>query len=168
MTTTTVYPISTGQFDLLAKLATESHRAKVYIDTQLAANHVSHPMELSFREAKNIIGVAINEAREDRASTPQPQAAPGYYTSGEDFVVVVANRARTRTYAKRLTQTGSRWSWEYAPGVGRTLAGLEPMSLDQARKFGHLHGVCIKCCKPLTDPKSVEAGIGPVCAKAFR
>lgn len=99
------------------------------------------------------------------------KAQPGYYTTAQGEVfVVVTNKAKTSTYAKRLVFTeaanGSmRPSWEYAPGLGRTLAGTEPLTADAAGALGHLHGFCIICCKALTDPKSVQAGIGPVCVK---
>lgn len=96
-------------------------------------------------------------------------AEPGYYVQGTDLVCVVLNREQTRTYAKRLvvgTRDGRKHvSWEYAPGVGATLAGMRPMTVEDAAAFGHLHGFCFRCCKPLTDPTSVRQGYGPVCIK---
>lgn len=92
---------------------------------------------------------------------------PGYYVHDDEMYVVVRTKDGKRTYAKQLTKnpdTG-RWSWEYAPGAGRKMAHMTPMSVDEAAKFGHLHGVCAICCRPLNDPKSVKAGIGPVCQK---
>jgi hypothetical protein len=41
--------------------------------------------------------------------------------------------------------------------------GVQPMSLEQAAKQGHMLGFCIRCGATLTDPESVAAGIGPVC-----
>ena len=110
-------------------------------------------------------------------------ATPGYYVTADDqYVVVVENKTKTATYAKRLVVvepdcggcangepcgSGCRFtaSWEYAPGVAATLAGLEPLTVEQAASFGHLHGVCMICCRALTDPESVQRGIGPVCIK---
>lgn len=100
-----------------------------------------------------------------------PQAAPGYYVGEHgEFVNVVMNKAGTNTYAKVLNVTKEKGQrakarWTYAPGVGAEVAHLTPLSLEEAKKFGHLNGVCIICCRALTDPESVEAGIGPVCAK---
>ena len=120
------------------------------------------------------------------------EATPGYYIVGEDEVyVVVENRAKTHTYAKQLIATPkhqlvpTRWGglaegselvaddgtpiyhvrWDYAPGAGRRLAKSTPLTAKQAARLGHLYGHCIVCCRELTDPKSVEAGIGPRCAK---
>lgn len=99
-------------------------------------------------------------------------AKPGYYVSGQKYLVVVSNRAGTATYAKELQVTKepgrrAKARWVYAPGEGRNVAHLTPMTLEQAAKFGHLHGVCFVCCRALTDPESVKRGIGPVCATKF-
>lgn len=100
-------------------------------------------------------------------------AQPGYYVKDNgDYLVVVENKNKTATYAKRLEVQKApgrraRARWVYAPGEGTLVAHMTPMTLVQAAKFGHLHGVCFVCCKALTDPASVQRGIGPVCAKKF-
>lgn len=38
------------------------------------------------------------------------------------------------------------------------------MSLEQAKEFGAIYGVCCQCGATLTAETSIEAGIGPVCA----
>lgn len=95
---------------------------------------------------------------------PAPSAEPGYYVRGEQVFVVVQNRAKTRTYAKELVLTGNRARWHYAPGISTSLADVEPLSVEHAASLGRAHGVCILCGAQLTDPESVERGIGPVCA----
>lgn len=102
-------------------------------------------------------------------------AAPGYYVTADDTLyVVVENKAHTHTYAKRLviTQGPARSTarWEYEAGAGRALAASdhEPLSVEKAASLGHLHGFCVICCRPLTDPESVTRGIGPVCASRLR
>lgn len=122
---------------------------------------------LDSRESSRMIEWLL--AFSDKPLPESEKAKPGYYVREEagdrEFIVVVENKAKTSTYAKRLTQYGTKWTWEYAPGVGRTLAGMAPLTIEEAAKFGHLHGVCVVCAKELTNPKSVQAGIGPVCAK---
>ena len=99
------------------------------------------------------------------------KAKPGYFvTDAGDVIVVVSNKAKTGTYAKMLKfsvgEAGRKTArWEYAPGVGRTLAGIAPLTVAEAARLGHHHGFCVICAKALTDPASVERGIGPVCAK---
>lgn len=101
-------------------------------------------------------------------------AVPGYYvTDAGTIYVVVENKAKTRTYAKMLTirvdYTGTtRASWDYAPGAAAALSKSSPLTVEEAGRLGHMHGICIICCKRLTDPVSVKQGIGPVCIKRLR
>lgn len=94
----------------------------------------------------------------------------GYYAYEGTVAVVVIAKTTGNKYAKKLVlpdYAGGKAQWLYAPGVVVQLAGQTPMSLEQAKEFGKLHGYCVKCGAQLTDPVSVEAGIGPVCAKSF-
>lgn len=98
----------------------------------------------------------------------RPKAATGYYRHGDTVYAVVNSRSRPgAVYAKRLVIRGTRGHWVYARGVARDLAaaGLTPLSLSEAARLGHQFGVCVCCGRTLTDPQSVERGIGPVCAK---
>jgi hypothetical protein len=100
---------------------------------------------------------------------PVKETEPGYYTKDGKYYVVVLNKAKTHSYAKELTTSpGGKWTWEYVPGAVRKLGDLEPLTLEEAAKWGHLNGKCIICMRPLTDPKSVTDGIGPVCAKKVK
>lgn len=158
----TAKPASPKQIAFAHKLLAEKDIAandRQTIEVQLA--------EATTKTASSLIDLLM--AQPSKPLADSEKAKPGYYVREADgsreFIVVVENKAKTSTYAKRLTQYGTKWTWEYAPGVGRTLAGLEPLTVTEAAKFGHLHGVCLVCAKELTNPKSVQAGIGPVCAK---
>jgi hypothetical protein len=101
---------------------------------------------------------------------PKAEAKPGYYTLAGDVFVVVQNKAKTHTYAKQMVihltaDDKKRGSWEYKPGLGAQLAKSVPLTVQEAARLGHLHGICMVCGAALTDPKSVTNGIGPVCAK---
>lgn len=37
------------------------------------------------------------------------------------------------------------------------------MTLEEAKAFGRLYGVCVRCGATLTDEESIANGIGPVC-----
>ena len=107
------------------------------------------------------------------STAPASRAEPGYYTYDRKFYVVVENKAKTGTYAKVLTRSGvegdsGRWSWEYEKGTVRFLADLKPLTMEEAAAWGHLHGQCFKCLRPLTDPKSVALGMGPTCSKSLK
>lgn len=99
--------------------------------------------------------------------TGRCEAKPGFYVVGGTVYRVKSNKAGTHTYAERLTVADHHGSWTYAPGVGRDMAadGLAPLTVEEAARMGHHYGVCVVCGRELTDGKSVERGIGPVCAK---
>jgi hypothetical protein len=108
-----------------------------------------------------------------RVSVSTP-VAPGYYVRPADgaAIVVVANKAGTRTYGKRFTpaRDGGRPSWVYAPGLGLSVADLTPMTATDAAALGLSHGYCVRCCAPLggaTLSAAVSAliGYGETCAK---
>jgi hypothetical protein len=43
--------------------------------------------------------------------------------------------------------------------------GADPLAA--AKLYGEEHKVCAVCSSPLSDPESLAAGIGPICAKRF-
>lgn len=47
------------------------------------------------------------------------------------------------------------------------LAEIESDPLATAQKYGKLSGSCCSCGRDLTDPESIAAGIGPICAGKF-
>jgi Family of unknown function (DUF6011) len=106
--------------------------------------------------------------------TSATKVEPGYYTLGagyiKEFYVVVETKDKQRTYAKQLVKTETLygtivWDWEYVRGAVSKLRGLTPLTLEEAAEWGRLHGQCIICQRALSDPESVQRGIGPVCQK---
>lgn len=91
----------------------------------------------------------------------------GMYTLGEMIIKVqFAKQGSGNLYAKKLVKsedTKSGWAFEYAPGLVNQLKAEDRMSLEEAKKFGALYGVCCVCAADLTDEKSIAAGIGPIC-----
>lgn len=51
--------------------------------------------------------------------------------------------------------------------VEGVLDEFEGAPLAAAMKYGRLSGRCCSCGRDLTDPESIAAGIGPVCATKF-
>lgn len=107
----------------------------------------------------------------DYLRTNVPAAAPadeGMYVDSRGTVYrIVASRSSGRPYAKKLVIRDGRGTWVYAPGAANRIgaAGLVALTVAQAAAMGHQYGVCVCCGRELTDAKSVEAGIGPVCKK---
>jgi hypothetical protein len=115
------------------------------------------------------------EAFVARQTGTDPVVDEGMYQHERDIYRVQRSKTSGNLYAKRLVDiSGNRlsesdvvvnWEFQYDPGAIRTLRSSERMTLDQARLFGIQYGVCCVCGITLKDAKSVQAGIGPVCAK---
>lgn len=58
-------------------------------------------------------------------------------------------------------------SKELAEDLVEKVKNIAASPMEAARKYGHDTGNCSCCGKKLTDAKSVEMGIGPVCAKKW-
>ena len=68
-------------------------------------------------------------------------------------------------YAKALDPETGRF--EYHTGLIRKLDESMRMTLEQAKQYGAIYGVCCNCGRTLTNEDSIEAGIGPICAGKF-
>jgi hypothetical protein len=54
-----------------------------------------------------------------------------------------------------------------ADRVRALIAEFNADPLEAAKKYGKLSGRCCSCGRELTDPVSIEQGIGPTCAQRF-
>lgn len=54
--------------------------------------------------------------------------------------------------------------FEYRGLATRFVTADQRMTLEDAKKFGAIYGVCCQCGATLTAEASIEAGIGPICA----
>lgn len=150
-------------------------------------------LEMTRREASAAIDRAMDnnrilrteiESLEAGRGVPSEAASParrtefvetGMYRVDLRIFKVLPSRNSDRHYAKELT--GFHWEggqpvadgggalrFVYAKGAMALIGKEHRMSDAQAREFGRIVGACVVCGKLLTDPKSIEAGIGPVCA----
>jgi hypothetical protein len=55
--------------------------------------------------------------------------------------------------------------FEYVGMANRFVKSDQRMTLEQAKGYGAIYGVCCVCSATLTDETSIAAGIGPVCGK---
>lgn len=170
MTTKTATPATEKQIAFLRSLITQvegdnAPEALLILDDVVADGLVST------KQASASIDRYLARAKAAKA-TAAPSTnfvTAGYYAVDGDIYKVVPNREGTRHYAKRLiVATGNgRGSWTYVPGAMNMIQGKDALTLEQAKEFGSTHGFCIACGALLTDPESVAAGIGPVCAAKF-
>lgn len=92
--------------------------------------------------------------------------------SGLDAGMYSRNGTPFRVYPARngghlLAQSMIDGKWVYMGAASRFVTADMKMSLEEAREYGLQTGVCICCARVLTDPESVERGIGPVCLRKY-
>lgn len=109
----------------------------------------------------------INEITEGMYKTPD----------GGIYRVVVAIHGSGRLYATKLEVTrdvvrdasgkilvAAEVKFFREKGAIFRLRGDWKMSREDAKKFGELYGVCVRCATELTKPESIERGMGDTCA----
>jgi hypothetical protein len=100
----------------------------------------------------------------NRPAQPAQPATDGWYRKDEViYKVQVAVNGSGHVYAKQLVVEEGTGRWEYARGMAYQLTEADRLSTEDAAAFGKLYGVCAVCGRILTDEKSIEQGIGPVC-----
>lgn len=102
---------------------------------------------------------------------------PGIYEMPDGTVYVAKfNKDKTNMYAKQVVETGERITeagtivtidFEYAAGAIKKLTPAMKMDGEKAKALTIKYGRCLICGRKLKAAKSVEAGIGPVCAKYY-
>ncbi len=99
------------------------------------------------------------------AKPKAPEVAIGYYAADGTIYKVRPTKDGERRYAMSLMVTEGRGKWTYEQGaLGLIRKVGESLTIEEAAQFGHLHGCCAICGATLTNPDSVQRGIGPVCA----
>lgn len=93
----------------------------------------------------------------------------GFYSLDSQIFKVQRNLEGTRKYAKVLElsdvdDNGHTARWEYAAGAISNLRPEMKLTESDAASFGKLYGICCICSARLTNEKSIDRGIGPICA----
>lgn len=120
--------------------------------------------EITPREASDLISELKSMPNAARA-----ELEAGMYRTpdGVIFKVQRAVNGSGNLYAKRLhvSQVDGKPMSEfvYESGSVRKLNPEWRMTLEQAKEFGAIYGVCCVCSRTLTDEVSIEEGIGPIC-----
>lgn len=161
--TTSAAPASEKQAAFIAALLGQRQTAlavTVQIDTALTAGAMTKAQASGFIET--LLAAPM------RVVAGAKTVEPGYYLMDDTAYVVVKAKTSDNLYAKRLVLGTGKATWVYAKGAMALLATKgTAMTLEDAKAFGHLNGVCVRCGAALTDPDSVTAGVGPICAKAW-
>jgi hypothetical protein len=138
------------------------------------------------RAGKSVNTQQLTNAESRRRDLANP-VTEGWYKLGDDiYKVQRAVHGSGNLYAKllvveeladeELNEAQRIWkereptrmfhsaSWQYAQGAIRRLRGEHRLSDEDAKMFGRLYGVCVKCARTLTKEESIERGMGDVCA----
>jgi hypothetical protein len=108
--------------------------------------------------------------RPEQATSKSTELEDGIYrnTAGEIFKVYHTVHGANQQVAKKLVISGDEGRFEYVGKSGlRGLTSEHKMTLEQAKEFGQVYGMCCSCGATLTNETSIEAGIGPICAAKF-
>lgn len=120
---------------------------------------------LTSGEASNLITTLLASPRKAGGSVERVTEVGVYRNADGDIFRVQKSRESGNLYAKKLDIMDG--GFVYVQGAMRFIKPSDQMSLDEAKAFGVQFGICCWCGLTLTDPVSVEQGIGPVCVKRW-
>ena len=138
-----------------------------YKGEELAREMEGYNLQLEILDSKD------GEARAMAISRPAPEVRhqftandSGIYSNANGIYKIYKATNGDHMLAKRLVADKflKTAQWEYCGAAGRFVKITERMTLEQAKKFGVIYGVCAMCGRTLTDEASIAAGIGPICA----
>lgn len=180
------YRLSAKQFDLICKLAEQKpvwpqFAGGTYQDECDTIATVTDPevtadtVEVEKRDASKAIDFLINAVKTTRPARQETAELESgmYLRDGVIYKVYRAVHGSGRMCAKELVvedpelladRSGGSVRFEYRGLATRFVRAEDRMSLEQAKQFGAIYGVCCACGATLTDDGSIAAGIGPVCA----
>lgn len=123
-----------------------------------------------FKRYSQMIGDMISSLQSRRSDNGSVKTAaprgekmtPGMYQVGAEVFKVQPSKSG-HLYALALTANG----FEYARGAMSRIRPEHRMSKEDAQAYGRQTGQCCCCGRALTNPDSIAAGIGPVCAGKF-
>lgn len=136
---------------------------------------------VSAKSAGEAITWLLTLARKPVETTTTVDLESGIYLHDGQVFKVYTNQARTRMLAKLLVlpegwvdlsrnereASDSQPQWIYQGVASRFVKADEKMTLEQAKEFGAIYGVCSNCGRLLTNEDSIEAGLGPICRNKF-
>lgn len=102
-------------------------------------------------------------AREEARPVADKVTEVGFYLHDGQAYKVVASKTSGKLYAKKVTKGG----FVYDGGAIFKLSATELMTAEQVRVWSRTCGICANCSAELSDPISVEIGLGTHCGPAI-
>lgn len=174
--------LATGsQMGLIFKLMEERDCNKLSYDQREYLNRLAAgDFTLTMNAASKTIDALFELPKSAKGAggpRKEPLEAGVYRKDNNIFKVQQAVHGSGGMYAKRLmfidgashesVDGEDHWIFQYEPGAISLLKPEHKMSLEDAKEFGQVYGVCVRCGATLTDENSIAAGIGPICATKF-
>lgn len=164
-------PASAKQVDLMTKLGVEREGGAVYLQTAANVLGVADITDFTTREASAAIdGLFALPKVSTRTAQVAAEVAVGMYrgTDGTIYRVYLGQQSGRNLVKKVVGSKAEGYSYEYVGSAQYKLpADVAPMTLEEAKEWGRMTGTCCVCARDLDVPESVEAGIGPKCARRF-
>jgi hypothetical protein len=135
--------------------------------------------ELTGKAASGMIDGLIQQVNsQPKSETPaEEELESGMYRKGDKiYKVYRAVHGSGRMCAKELVKLDEPvmkrgkehlYGFEYRGLAKRYVSAEDRMTLEEAKAFGAIYGVCCCCGATLTNEDSIDAGIGPICARKF-
>lgn len=101
----------------------------------------------------------IARAERERTVNADPVTEAGFYRSGDDVYKVVPAKSTGRLYAQKVSRAG----FVYDRGAIFKLSAADKMTGEEVRVWSRTIGICANCSAELSDPISVEIGLGTTC-----
>lgn len=122
--------------------------------------------ETSLAIVGQVVGHAYGKVQATIAQAPRVEARPvadkvtaiGFYLH-EGVAYKVVKSGIGRLYAKKVTKNG----FVFDGGAIETLSASELMTAEEVRVYSRTIGICANCSVKLSDPVSIEVGLGTHC-----
>lgn len=170
---------SEKQVKFIEKLIGQLNDGPIRDRYQAQYNSATNNGELNGRRASELIDELIahvnSQPKPEQSSTEELESGM-YRKDGKIYKVYRAVHGSGRMCAKELVKLDEpvikrgkehQYGFEYRGLAERYVSFEDRMTLEEAKEFGAIYGVCCSCGATLTDEKSIEAGIGPICAGKF-
>lgn len=171
------------QMRFLRKLIAERDFLSLAEPDRALVRHIEAGRTPSKRDAHRLIdtlkntalgrSVSDDGAHYRRAAQPSDDLtrddAGVYRKSDGTMLRVYYGQQSGKMLVKQLNQhADGSWSYDYLGLAARFLGDAKRVTLEEAKEFGRMTETCCMCGLDLDVPESVEAGIGPKCARKFR
>lgn len=130
--------------------------------------------ELTTRDASEVIEMLLASPKAPSAPPEAPvneetgDVDGGIYEDGDSLYRVYYGRESGRMLAKEVTLHEDGATYTYAGAARRVLSkDAKRLPLEQVGALGITAGNCLLCGRDLSDPESLDRGIGPICAQNY-